>query len=161
MNDRMPARATIRAGTTAELQTLADFWLAMLEEAGIRRESDMAVGWRGRFCDYFGGRIQAGEAQFFVALDNAEIVGTAAAIIAAAIPYFVTGIKRGYIFGVRVAPAHRHRGIARSLTEAAIAFLRESGCDKIRLHASPFGRRMYERLGFRPTNEMELAPGEG
>jgi ribosomal protein S18 acetylase RimI-like enzyme len=161
MDHRTQATDTvIRTGAIAELQTLAEFWLAMFEEAGIRRDSDMASGWRGRFCDYLAERIEAGEAQFFVALDNTEIVGTSAAIVAAAIPYFVTGIKRGYIFGVRVAPAHRRRGIARRLTQEAIAFLWQCGCDKIRLHAAPLGQRIYERLGFRSTNEMELAPPE-
>ena len=158
MKDRTPAtNATIRTGTIAELQTFASFWLAMFEEAAILRERDLAAGWRGRFCDYLGERIKAGEARFFVALDNAEIVGTAGAIVADGYAYVIHRIKRGYIFGVRVAPAHRHRGIARRLTEEAIAFLRQCGCAKIRLHASPLGRRIYERLGFRPTNEMELA----
>jgi ribosomal protein S18 acetylase RimI-like enzyme len=148
----------IRLGTAAELQTFADFWLAMFEEAGILDESAMVPDWRERFCRYLAGRMRDGDGAFFVAVANDTIVGTAGAIVNDGYPYFIHGIKRGYIFGVRVEPAHRRRGLARCLTEAAIAFLQESGCRKIRLHASPFGRRIYERLGFRPTNEMELRP---
>jgi ribosomal protein S18 acetylase RimI-like enzyme len=160
MNDRTSPMLTVRAGTTAELQTFADFWLAMFEEAEILRDDDMVPDWRSRFCGYLARRMDDGEAAFFVALDGATIVGTAGAILTDGYPYFIHGIKRGYIFGVRVAPSHRRRGIARDLTEAAIGFLRESGCEKIRLHASPFGRRIYERLGFRATNEMELGSPE-
>jgi ribosomal protein S18 acetylase RimI-like enzyme len=157
MNDRARETPTIiRPGTAPELATFAEFWLAMFEEAAILSDGDMAEGWRSRFCRYIEGRMRNGEAAFFVALVAGEIVGTAGAIVSDGYPYFIHRIKRGYIFGVRVDPLHRHRGIARELTEEAIAFLRQSGCGRIRLHASPFGRRIYERLGFRPTNEMEL-----
>ena len=146
----------IRPGTFAELNVYAEFWLAMFEEVGNIAESDMVSDWRGRFRHYLERRIADGEAGFFVALDGDEIVGTAGALIADGYPFAVHGIKRGYIFGVRVDPAHRSRGIATRLTQEATAFLRGIGCTRVRLHASPFGRPVYERLGFRPTNEMEL-----
>jgi ribosomal protein S18 acetylase RimI-like enzyme len=159
MTDSLQA-ATIRPGTTAELQTFAEFWLAMFEETEILRESAMAPDWRARFCRYLAEGMHDGHAAFFVAIANDTIVGTSGAIVNEGYPYFIHGIKRGYIFGVRVEPAHRRRGLARCLTEAAVAFLQESGCHKIRLHASPAGRPLYEQLGFRPTNEMELPPEE-
>jgi ribosomal protein S18 acetylase RimI-like enzyme len=159
MNDRTASSSiTMRAGTTTELSTLAEFWLAMFEEIGSLKESTMPPDWRLRFCRYLEARMRDGEAAFFVALDKEEIVGTAAAMIKDGYPYVIHGIKRGYIFAVRVAPTHRRQGIAQRLTEATIAFLREAGCGKIRLHAAPFGRSIYERLGFVPTNEMELPP---
>jgi ribosomal protein S18 acetylase RimI-like enzyme len=148
--------AQIRPGTLAELDRYADFWLAMFEEVGILAESDMVSDWRARFRQYFERRISQNEARFFVALEQSEIVGTAGALIADGYPFYVHGIPRGYVFGVRVDPKHRNRGIATQLTHEAIAFLRGIGCAPIRLHASPFGRPIYERLGFRPTNEMEL-----
>lgn len=146
----------IRPGTVDELDQYADFWLAMFQEVGIVAESDMVRDWRTRFRGYFERRILEGEARFFVAIDGGEIVGTAGALIADGYPFAVHGIKRGYIFGVRVEPAHRKRGIATQLTQEAAAFLRALDCERIRLHASRFGRPIYERLGFRPTNEMEL-----
>jgi len=148
----------IRPGETHELETFSDFWLAMFEEVGIIHERDMAPEWRVRLRRYMERRIREDDARFLVALDGDSIVGTAAAIVSDGYPFVVHEILRGYVFGVRVAPTHRRRGIARRLTEGSIAFLRARGCAKIRLHASPFGRRIYEGLGFRPTNEMELAP---
>lgn len=146
---------TIRAGTPAELPAYASFWVAMFEEAGVLSECAMTPGWRERFRAYLEQRMKDDEAGFFVALDGATVVGTAGALIPE-YPYRVHGIRRGYIFGVRVEPGYRGRGIATTLTEEAIAFLRNLGCARIRLHASRFGRPIYERLGFVPTNEMEL-----
>lgn len=146
----------IRPGTIEELDRYADFWIAMFEEVGNIAESDMVRDWRARFRQYFERRIEAGDARFFVALDGGAIVGTAGALIADGYPFAIHGIKRGYVFGVRVDPAHRNRRIATRLTQEAVAFLRGIGCARVRLHASRFGRPVYERLGFVPTNEMEL-----
>jgi ribosomal protein S18 acetylase RimI-like enzyme len=128
----------------------------MFEEVGNIAESDMLPDWRARFHGYLQRRIADDEARFFVAVEDGVTIGAAGALIADGYPYAVHGIKRGYVFGVRVDPAHRHRGIATRLTQEAVAFLRAIGCTRVRLHASRFGRPIYERLGFRPTNEMEL-----
>ena len=39
---------------------------------------------------------------------------------------------------------------------AVIAWCRDEGLRSLSLHASDFGRALYEELGFRPTNEMRL-----
>jgi ribosomal protein S18 acetylase RimI-like enzyme len=147
---------TVRLGTIGELDRFADFWLAMFEEIGMLGERDMTPQWRSNFVDYFRMRIERREAGFFVADDGSGIAGTAGGLIADGYPAAIHGRKRGYVFGVRVAPAYRRRGLAERLTTCTIDLLHEFGCSSVRLHASPFGRRIYERLGFVPTNEMEL-----
>jgi ribosomal protein S18 acetylase RimI-like enzyme len=148
----------VRAGRLEELGRFAGFWLAMFEEIGNYSERDFRSDWRERFSDYLQHRIETGEGAFFVALAGDRIVGTAGALVADGYPFVVHGIKRGYIFGVRVEADYRGRGIATSLTQASVDFLRGLGCERIRLHASRFGRQVYDRLGFVPTNEMELLP---
>lgn len=147
----------IRPGTTADLESFSNHWLAMLEEAGGLFESDLLPDWRDRFAAYFRRRMETGEAAFFVAEIGRDIVATAGAILRDDHPVAIKAPRYGYIFGVRVAPAFRCRGLAERLTRDAIAFLQRAGCRKIRLHASQFGRKIYERLGFVPTNEMQLA----
>ncbi|MBV9269789.1 MAG: GNAT family N-acetyltransferase, partial [Candidatus Eremiobacteraeota bacterium] len=71
-------------------------------------------------------------------------------------PTVIHGLSFGYIFGVRVDPQYRGRGLATELTQAAIAYLKEKNCRRIALHASQFGLPIYERLGFTPSNEMLL-----
>ena len=63
----------------------------------------------------------------------------------------------GYILSVFVAPAERHRGIASALTQTAINHARQAGFARLRLHATRWGRPVYERAGFRRRDdEMEL-----
>jgi GNAT superfamily N-acetyltransferase len=128
----------------------------MFEEIGLYRNADFSPQWRERFLDYFSRRIAAGEARYALALDGERIVGTAGAMLADGYPVIIHGLRFGYIFGVRVEPAYRGRGLAASLTREAISFLRSHGCIRIRLHASNAGRSIYEHLGFTPSNEMHL-----
>lgn len=58
------------------------------------------------------------------------------------------GSASGWIGAVGVRPAARRRGIARTLTEAAIAWLGERGAATVSLYATDLGRPLYERLGF-------------
>jgi ribosomal protein S18 acetylase RimI-like enzyme len=129
----------------------------MFEEAGILLESDLAADWRERFIAYFSRRIAEDQAQYFVGVEDDRIAGTAGAMLADGYPTIVTGLRYGYIFGVRVEPAYRGLGLATALTRETIAFLKAKECRRIRLHASTAGRAIYERLGFVPTNEMQLA----
>lgn len=128
----------------------------MYEEAGIWKESDFAAGWRLRFVDYFSRRILADDVRYFVAIGGKRIIGTAGAMVLD-YPAFVSRLRFGYVFGVRVDPAFRSTGIATSLTRETIAYLKEKNCRRVRLHASPAGRPVYERLGFVATNEMALS----
>jgi ribosomal protein S18 acetylase RimI-like enzyme len=63
---------------------------------------------------------------------------------------------RAYLLNVYVAPEFRGRGLARELLEMAVNDARRRGIKVVSLHASKFGRPLYERNGFEPTNEMML-----
>jgi len=60
------------------------------------------------------------------------------------------------VLNVYVEPAWRRRGIAEALMRTLLGALAARGIRRIVLHASDEGRRLYERLGFTPTNEMRL-----
>lgn len=64
--------------------------------------------------------------------------------------------RRPIIVNVYTEPPYRRRGIARSLMELMIRWCREQGFGSIVLHASQYGRPLYEELGFQATNEMRL-----
>lgn len=53
-----------------------------------------------------------------------------------------------YVLNVYVLPDYRRRGIARRLMERLMGEARARGAVKIGLHASDFGRGLYESLGF-------------
>ena len=60
------------------------------------------------------------------------------------------------VLNVYVDPAWRRRGVGEALMRAALDALAARGIRRVVLHASESGRRLYERLGFVPTNEMRL-----
>jgi len=60
------------------------------------------------------------------------------------------------VINVYTEPESRKLGLARRLMEALIDWSREAGIERIALHASPYGRPLYDSLGFIATNEMRL-----
>src|SRR5262249_11985908 len=70
--------------------------------------------------------------------------------------------RRGWILGIYTEPEYRRRGIARRIVETIVEWCRVEGYGHVSLHASKDGRQLYEKLGFRPTNEMRFyLTGEG
>jgi len=65
-------------------------------------------------------------------------------------------MRIGYIFGVSVIPEMRGRGIDTTVTTTCVDWLKAVDAERILLHASRFGRPIYDSLGFAPTNEMCL-----
>ena len=66
---------------------------------------------------------------------------------------------RGYLLNFYTEPSHRGRGIAGQMLEMTVGEARRRGIGVVSLHASKFGRPIYERNGFAGTNEMMLRLG--
>lgn len=64
--------------------------------------------------------------------------------------------KRALVLNVYTEPEFRRQGIGRNLMETVIEWCRGQGLCSVSLHASDSGRALYEKLGFRQTNEMRL-----
>jgi len=64
--------------------------------------------------------------------------------------------RRAYILNVYTEPDHRGRGIARHIMTEIVEWCRTQGFSSVSLHASVFGRPLYESMGFEATNEMRL-----
>ena len=67
---------------------------------------------------------------------------------------------RGYLLNFYTAPAFRGRGLAKTLLQMSVAEANRRGCSVVTLHASKFGRPIYEKNEFRQTNEMMLKGAE-
>ena len=65
------------------------------------------------------------------------------------------------VLNVYVEPAWRRCGVGGALMRAVLAALADRGIQRVVLHASQDGRRLYERLGFAATNEMRLIQDPG
>ncbi len=64
--------------------------------------------------------------------------------------------RRPLIVNVYTEPEFRGRGLARQLMLTVLEWLKEQGFRMAALHASQAGKHLYESLGFRPTNEMQI-----
>jgi len=72
----------------------------------------------------------------------------------------VTGVELGpeaIVLNVYVEPEWRRRGLGEALMRALLDDLARRSIRRVVLHAAADGRRLYERLGFVPTNEMRLS----
>jgi GNAT superfamily N-acetyltransferase len=88
---------------------------------------------------------------------DGEIVGGAGLWLMDFPPHFLhVGAVRAYLLNFYVAPEVRGQGLARTLLESALSETRRRDIEIVTLHASKYGRPLYERFGFLPTNEMML-----
>ncbi|TMI67459.1 GNAT family N-acetyltransferase [Candidatus Bathyarchaeota archaeon] len=61
-----------------------------------------------------------------------------------------------YLLSMYTAPDFRRRGVASMVVKEAIKWCRKQGYERLMLHASEMGRRVYSQLGFKRTWEMRL-----
>jgi GNAT superfamily N-acetyltransferase len=54
-------------------------------------------------------------------------------------------------------PEYRRLGLARRLMVTMLDWLRQEKFGTVSLHASEYGRSLYESLGFEATNEMRMS----
>ena len=65
---------------------------------------------------------------------------------------------RGYLLNFYTAPQARGRGLATQLLKHAVDECHARNVNVITLHASKFGKPIYEKFGFLRNNEMILKP---
>jgi GNAT superfamily N-acetyltransferase len=64
--------------------------------------------------------------------------------------------RRALIVNVFTEPEFRGQGLARRLMLTVLGWLKEQGFHMAALHASDAGKHLYEKLGFRASNEMQI-----
>ena len=72
---------------------------------------------------------------------------------------FDVSMYRGYILNVYTYPEYRRRGLARQLVQMCTDWCYTHDVQIVTLHASDEGQKVYEGLGFTPTNEMRTWRG--
>ncbi|HZY98031.1 MAG TPA: GNAT family N-acetyltransferase [Candidatus Baltobacteraceae bacterium] len=144
----------VDSASVPEAPFLADCWKAMLEELSMA-PGGFVPDWRERLARFFAAGMKGGYHGWFVARDpDGTPFASAGALIAETSMIQVQ--RMATIAGVYVQPAHRRRGIARELTEAAIAWARRRSCTLVRLSASQPAEALYRDLGFTAGREMVL-----
>jgi ribosomal protein S18 acetylase RimI-like enzyme len=70
---------------------------------------------------------------------------------------------RTHLVAMWVDPGHRRRGVARTLIDRAVRWATEHRADEVILWVADqnaAARRLYERIGFRPTGERQPLPSD-
>lgn len=148
---------SIRSGTLEDAAAVVTHRLSMFRDMGYADKTmlgDMAAN----FDSWLRWRMESQEYLAWMAVDcGGSVIGGVGLWLMDWPPHPIgRGSRRGNILNTYVRPEFRRQGIARALMETALAWTRANGIDCIILHASEDGRRLYESLGFAPTNEMRL-----
>ena len=154
----MMTGGNIRECSPDEWPLLADNLYAMWRDIGAH-SGQIKSDWQEEAAQFIAQGLAMYQLRGYVAVFNGAIVGSAAGqlSISQSPDIWEPDCRlRGYIWGVYVKPEHRGRGIAGSLTQVLMQYLQSQGCTEVRLHASPAGRPVYEKLGFLPASEMIL-----
>ncbi len=148
---------TIRETTPADVPEIVRHRRAMFDDMAMgdlasrdRMESASEAYLRETIArgEYFG---------WFAVTAGGEVAGGAGILLQSSPPRpWEIKTQRPYLLNVYVYPARRQRGIARRLTQVSVDWCRSQGFASVSLHASLFGRPLYESMGFQPTNELRL-----
>ncbi|WP_034338657.1 GNAT family N-acetyltransferase [Deinococcus misasensis] len=150
---------TFRRATPSDLHTLAEHRYRMFADMGLPEAQLEDV--REAFLPWVEKQMQAGTYLTFLAEKDGQVVAGAALMWMDWPPGPLDARPgRGYLLNVYTHPEHRKQGLARLLVEQAIQECRERKVKVLSLHASEFGRPIYEKLGFQSTNEMRIHLGE-
>jgi GNAT superfamily N-acetyltransferase len=147
----------IRETTSADISVLLRHRRMMWWDMGRRDEAALDLMERAA-TEYFSQAIPQGSYRGFLAIDPAgEVIG-GAGIVISAWPGVLGQLqpRRAMILNLYVERHHRRQGIADALMRRMIEWCRQNQFCSVALHASEDGRALYERLGFKPTNEMRL-----
>jgi len=149
---------TIRAAVGSDIPTLIRHRRMMWWDMGRCQDAAALDVMERAAREYFSAAIPDGSYRGFLAVTDAgEIVGGGGIVISPWPGSFdQEKPRRAMILNMYVEKPYRRRGIARALMETMIEWCRREEFAHVGLHASDEGRPLYEKLGFRATNEMRL-----
>lgn len=157
----MSERCTVRAATVADAAAIAAHRVAIFAEMGrvapgSTFEALVAASTAWTAAALADGRYHGVLAEtadgHVVAGAGVELVPIAPTVRGT--PAVLLDRPQALLRNVWTEPAWRRRGLGATLVRACVAWAEAHGVSGIVLHASDAGRPLYERLGFRPTNEM-------
>jgi ribosomal protein S18 acetylase RimI-like enzyme len=131
-----------------------EFELMGFDVEHLRKKVEQFFGFTGRFLLFLLRVFGKEPLRFFVAEVDGNVVGT-------------TMVSRqgkvGYISTVMVHPDYRGRGIAKTLLERAVNYIRKSGMEKAVLHVDSINetaKNLYVKLGFKEFEKMAYLVGD-
>jgi ribosomal protein S18 acetylase RimI-like enzyme len=145
-----------RRATAADAEAIAEQRLRMFSDAGLADDSKMGP-MVARFIDWVRTKLEDGSYAGWLTEEDGRPVAGAGLWVMEFPPHWMDEQpRRAYLLNFYVAPEMRGRGLARELLRLAVAEAKARGIKVVSLHASKFGKPLYERNGFEMSNEMLL-----
>ncbi|PPK98622.1 L-amino acid N-acyltransferase YncA [Kineococcus xinjiangensis] len=152
---------TVRAARPEELEAVGGLCEEAYRVEGYLDEDPTAQAYVAKLRDAAG---RARDARLLVAVDAAgAVVGTITYALAGTPWAQMAGPGEAELRMLAVDPGARGRGVAEALTRRAVAEAAEAGARRVVLCSLPAmhaAHRLYERLGFSRTPELDWADGE-
>jgi GNAT superfamily N-acetyltransferase len=148
-----------RLATEADAALIAGQRAKMFEDAGQAAVAELQE-MVANFTEWVRPRLQDGRYVGWIVEEEGRVVAGAGSWLMDFPPHWMDAAPlRAYLLNFYVEPAVRGRGVAYSLLKEAVEDARRRGIKVVSLHASTFGKPLYERNGFESTNEMMLKMG--
>jgi GNAT superfamily N-acetyltransferase len=148
--------AQTRRATTEDAEIVTKQRNQMFIDAGLSNQAEMAP-MLARFTPWVRGKLKDGSYVGWLTEEDGRVVAGAGLWVMEFPPHYLDEEpRRAYLLNFYVAPEMRGRGLARDLLALAVEEAKARGIAVITLHASRFGKPIYERNGFAMSNEMIL-----
>ena len=148
--------AETRLATAADAEAIGLQRQRMFADAGLADDAAMAP-MLARFVPWVRAKLEDGSYVGWLTEEDGRLVAGAGLWVMEFPPHFLDEEpRRAYLLNFYVAPEMRGRGLARELLGLAVAEAKARGIKVVSLHASKFGKPLYERNGFAMSNEMLL-----
>ena len=150
-------RFRVRRATMKDIGTLTEQRHKMFADIGERPRRELAVHDRA-FKAWAAKEMRAKRLVCFLVENGlGKIVGGGSVWLRQVQPYpGYPGGKMPYLMSMYTEPACRGRGVGRLVARHAIEWCKAQGFPSMTLHASEIGRPLYEKLGWKQSNEMKL-----
>ena len=141
----------LRIELLREISEVNEHYTAKLNDDYIEKLADAIR-------EYFTDKIPENEFLAWVAEDKGKIIASSGLVFHEKPPIHgnLTG-REAYIMNMYTVPAWRNKGLATTLLKEIIKFIKETNVQRIRLHATEAGKKIYEKMGFiSDSSEMIL-----
>jgi len=145
-----------RRATAADAEAIGEQRQRMFADAGLADEAQMTP-MIAKFVPWVRAKLEDGSYVGWLTEEDGRLVAGAGLWMMEFPPHFLDEEpRRAYLLNFYVAPEMRGHGLARELLALAVGEAKARGIKVVSLHASKFGKPLYERNGFQMSNEMLL-----
>jgi len=161
MTDKKTGEFEFRLAGIRDVEVLTSLRIELLREMGNIKSGKDVPELENGIRAYFRTHIIKGDFICWVAVSGGVIAATSGLVVMERPPVMgnTKGLE-GYIMNIYTRPESRKKGAAAGLMTMIKEHAKSAGINKLWLHATPGGRRLYEGQGFTARAEMEKSdPG--